>query len=567
MSDCYAVLGVSKTATSDEIKKAYRTLARKYHPDHNPGDKVAEEKMKELNAAHLILVDPESRKAYDARKEDDAQLVSEGQKSHSSQSSNSYQSSTAFFEEFLKECKMEKERRKKLEQEREKQREERAQEAKRILRAQISLKRLELEIREKNANGVIDVCEKLIARFRELRGIEKISDRVNEKDILDVFVNFDDAVIKVVVDAIIQTDGQFSVDILIAAVKAKKEHCIEKIHQLLLERKQPTRILNFLDALEFFPESPSDIPSIHKTIVTAFTVSQQDLVPDPKDVTKTTPLHLAAWRNKAVLVEILVAAGADPLASAMNKTVLQFVRGELAKPNLGERRKRVEKNHEILKTALSDIWDLLMLQEWWAIESEKVMNHGRGQKTQAIDQVFNDTLQIMRNRQCSIFERGKSVGKIIACIEDWLQTADQRWAFFQASGYGVVEDLLKKMNQFYGQQGFAKAILLQIRAFASLCGDAKQLECPIDLSGINKKIDDLLEGKKELTPKDYQRELETIDAATQDKQAKFFSWLYTNSEAAKVYQESGSPWGKLPVVQLASQSSSSNEVSVPRKTI
>lgn len=63
--DYYKILGVSKTATQDEIKKAYRKLAVKYHPDKNPGDKAAEEKFKEIVEANEVLSDPEKRKMYD----------------------------------------------------------------------------------------------------------------------------------------------------------------------------------------------------------------------------------------------------------------------------------------------------------------------------------------------------------------------------------------------------------------------------------------------------------------------------------------------------------------------
>jgi len=64
--DFYKVLGVSKDVTPAELKKAYRKLARKFHPDSNPGNPAAEAKFKELSEAHSVLADPEQRKEYDA---------------------------------------------------------------------------------------------------------------------------------------------------------------------------------------------------------------------------------------------------------------------------------------------------------------------------------------------------------------------------------------------------------------------------------------------------------------------------------------------------------------------
>lgn len=63
--DFYKILGVAKTASVDEVKKAYRKLAMKYHPDQNPNDKVAEEKFKEISRAYETLKDPERKKLYD----------------------------------------------------------------------------------------------------------------------------------------------------------------------------------------------------------------------------------------------------------------------------------------------------------------------------------------------------------------------------------------------------------------------------------------------------------------------------------------------------------------------
>ncbi|MEZ0392919.1 MAG: DnaJ domain-containing protein, partial [Pseudobdellovibrionaceae bacterium] len=63
--DFYSLLGVSRSANADEIKKAYRKLAMKYHPDKNPGDKKAEEQFKELTEAYEVLSDEKKRQMYD----------------------------------------------------------------------------------------------------------------------------------------------------------------------------------------------------------------------------------------------------------------------------------------------------------------------------------------------------------------------------------------------------------------------------------------------------------------------------------------------------------------------
>ncbi len=64
--DYYKILGIDKKASQANIKKAYRKLARKYHPDLNPNDKEAERKFKEINEANEVLSHPENRKKYDS---------------------------------------------------------------------------------------------------------------------------------------------------------------------------------------------------------------------------------------------------------------------------------------------------------------------------------------------------------------------------------------------------------------------------------------------------------------------------------------------------------------------
>ncbi len=85
MEDLYAILGVSKKASADEIKKQYRKLAQKYHPDLNPGDRAAEERFKSISAAYSILGDEAKRKDYDFQLENPFQARNYANQATSSQ--------------------------------------------------------------------------------------------------------------------------------------------------------------------------------------------------------------------------------------------------------------------------------------------------------------------------------------------------------------------------------------------------------------------------------------------------------------------------------------------------
>lgn len=102
--DYYQILGIDKSASAEDIKKAYRKMARKFHPDLNPNDKVAETKFKEINEANEVLSNPESRKKYDSYGENwkNAEAYEQAKKQTSSSSgasSSNYNSD--FFSQFF----------------------------------------------------------------------------------------------------------------------------------------------------------------------------------------------------------------------------------------------------------------------------------------------------------------------------------------------------------------------------------------------------------------------------------------------------------------------------------
>ncbi len=98
MSNYYEILGVSKNATADEIKKAYRTLAFKYHPDRNQGNAEAEEKFKQISAAYDVLGDEAKRRQYDMGYSTDS-YSSAGQSQHQYQRQYQYTYQNPFGEE------------------------------------------------------------------------------------------------------------------------------------------------------------------------------------------------------------------------------------------------------------------------------------------------------------------------------------------------------------------------------------------------------------------------------------------------------------------------------------
>lgn len=96
MSNYYDDLGVDKNASADEIKKAYRTQAFKYHPDRNPDDKAAEEKFKKINAAYEVLGDETKRRNYDLMGQTDYSAYNQNTYSNTYNNGNTYTNGNPF---------------------------------------------------------------------------------------------------------------------------------------------------------------------------------------------------------------------------------------------------------------------------------------------------------------------------------------------------------------------------------------------------------------------------------------------------------------------------------------
>src|SRR5215212_1681338 len=97
--DYYKILGLNKDATTDDIRKAYRKLARKYHPDLNPNDKEANKKFQQINEANEVLSDPDKRKKYDQYGADwkNAEQFEEAQRQRSSSGRRQTDSDFSYF--------------------------------------------------------------------------------------------------------------------------------------------------------------------------------------------------------------------------------------------------------------------------------------------------------------------------------------------------------------------------------------------------------------------------------------------------------------------------------------
>jgi DnaJ-class molecular chaperone len=96
MKDLYETLGISRSASEEEIKKAYRKLSKRYHPDVNPGNKEAEERFKEVSEAYAALEDPKKRRVYDKSLENETQGKTTGKANRSPKEGSGSSSDISF---------------------------------------------------------------------------------------------------------------------------------------------------------------------------------------------------------------------------------------------------------------------------------------------------------------------------------------------------------------------------------------------------------------------------------------------------------------------------------------